>query len=330
MYPRVSDLLTDLFGIELPIPLHSFGLMVATALLVAAWLTRIELDRLYNRGLMAPVRATVEDAKGRKKTAMVSPSVYVWTIMGIAAVAGIVGSKLFNIIDFWDEFLQNPIGTLFSGAGLTFYGGLILAALCIIWYSRRKGIDVPRLADAAAPGLILGYGIGRIGCYLSGDGDWGLCSTLANKPGWIPGWLWTETFPRAYVYNAQVQDPVTFNSLVRGIECSIPGAVGVYPTMLYETALALVLGGVLWALRKHPFKAGWLFSVYLVMTGVERFMIEFVRTNRVWALGLSQSQWISILLVTLGVIGIAMLTRRQAPPTSTPAASGAAEPVAAA
>lgn len=315
MYPRITDVFQDLFGFEFPIPLYSFGLMVATALLVATWLARVELDRLYNRGLVPPVRATVKDAKGREKTASVSPSVYIWTLMGIAAVMGIVGSKLFHIIDFWDEFTADPAGMLFSGSGLTFYGGLILATISVAWYARKKGIVVPRLADATAPGLIIGYGIGRIGCYLSGDGDWGLCSDLAAKPAWLPDWLWSETFPRAFVYNAQIQDPIAFNEQVRGMTCALPegAADGVYPTMLYEFALGLVLGGILWALRKHPFKAGWLFSLFLVFQGLERFFVEFLRTNREWALGLSQSQWISVGLITLGVIGLAVLTRRVLP-----------------
>src|SRR5690606_9074133 len=85
---------------------------------------------------------------------------------------------------------------LFSPAGLTFYGGLICAGLAIAYYVRKKGLAVPRVADAVAPSLILGYGIGRIGCYLAGDGDWGKCSALSQKPAWIPDFLWSETFPR--------------------------------------------------------------------------------------------------------------------------------------
>ncbi|MEL6616366.1 MAG: prolipoprotein diacylglyceryl transferase family protein, partial [Bacteroidota bacterium] len=326
--PYVTDLLDDLFGIQSPLPLYSFGLMVATALLVAAWLTQKELDRKYSAGLIAPVRAKVKDDKGRVREKKVSPSFYVWTLMGIAAVAGIVGSKLFNIIDFWDEFVQNPIETLFSGAGLTFYGGLILATICVAWYARHKKIQIPQLADSIAPGLIGAYGIGRIGCYLAGDGDWGLCSDLADKPAWIPGWLWSETFPRAYVFeqNPSITTAVEFNAQVRGIECTLPpgAADGVYPTMIYEVVLAIALGALLWALRKHPFKAGWLFSLYLVLQGVERFFIEFLRTNKQWALGLSQSQWISIGLVTLGVIGLVMFTKRvtSTPEPPAPEASG--------
>ena len=325
MYPYVTDLLDDLFGIRSPVPLYSFGLMVATALLVAAYFTQKELDRKHAAGHIASVRAKVKDEKGRVREKKVSPSFYVWTLMGIAAIAGVVGSKLFNIIDFWDEFVQRPLQTLFSGAGLTFYGGLILATVCVAWYARRKRIAIPPLADSIAPGLMLAYGIGRIGCYLAGDGDWGLCSSLEDKPGWIPGWLWTETFPRAYVYQGDIQDPVTFNARVREIGCAIEGAVGVYPTMLYEIALAGLLGGLLWALRKHPFKAGWLFGLYLVLQGAERFVIEFLRTNKTWALGLSQSQWISIGLFALGAALLLRLTRREAPPAA-PASGAAASP----
>ena len=314
MYPRITDVFQDLFGFEFPIPLYSFGLMVATALLVATWLARVELDRLYNRGLVPPVRATVKDAKGREKTASVSPSVYIWTLMGIAAVMGIVGSKLFHIIDFWEEFTADPAGMLFSGSGLTFYGGLILATISVAWYAHKKGIVVPRLADATAPGLIIGYGIGRIGCYLSGDGDWGVCSSLADKPGWIPAFLWSETFPRNIVGPGRTTiDPVVFNAQYRGAECALAAPDGVYPTMLYELAMAAALAGALWLLRKHPFKAGWLFSLYAVFAGAERFLIEEIRVNPEAAFGLPQSQIISIGFVVAGLVGLAITTRRRSP-----------------
>jgi phosphatidylglycerol:prolipoprotein diacylglycerol transferase len=311
MYPRISDLFQDLFGFSFPLPLYSFGLMVALAILTATWLTRIELDRKYAAGEMPGVRVK-ETAKGRERMVTASPSVLAWTMMMLAGFFGVLGSKLFHIFDFWDTFVQDPLGMFFSASGLTFYGGLICAGLAIAYYAKRQGIHVPRLADAIAPGLILAYGIGRIGCYLSGDGDWGVCSSLADKPAWIPGFLWSETFPRAHVG----MDPVLFNAQVRGEVCPIASPDGVYPTMLYEFALAALIAGGLWMLRKHPFKAGWLFSLYLVFSGLERFVIEFIRVNPLGPLGLSQSQWISIGLIVGGLVGLALTTRRTAAPPS--------------
>ena len=248
MYPRISDLFRDLFGFSFPLPLYSFGLMVATAILTATWLARKELDRKYAAGEIGPVEMKEQDKKGRTKIVKESPSAIMWNVMLLAAVFGVIGSKLFHIIDFWDRFVLDPAGMLFSTGGLTIYGGIIVAGLAIWIYARRKGVHFGALADAIAPGLMLAYGIGRIGCYLAGDGDWGKCSDLADKPAFLPDWLWSETFPR--------------NILNRDLaaECGA-GFDGVYPTMLYEFAMAAVLAGILWALRKHHHQFGWLFSL---------------------------------------------------------------------
>lgn len=328
MYPRLSDLPADLFGLRWPLPfdLYTFGLMVATAILTAAWLTRREVDRQYAAGLMGPVRVEKKDEKtGRTRTVSESPAVLMNTFIILALVVGVAGAKLFHLFDYWEEFLADPAGMLFATSGLTFYGGLICAALAIAFFAHRKGVSVPRLADAVAPTLLLGYGIGRIGCYLAGDGDWGVCSSLASKPAWIPGFLWSETFPRNLSGPGQEPiDPVLFNAAVRGEACAIANPTGVYPTMLYEFAVCALLFGLLWAVRKHPFRAGWLFSGYLVLQGLQRFTIEFIRVNPELALGLSQSQWISLAMVAAGLAGLAMTTRRVAPPAApvaTPAAA---------
>ena len=310
MYPRLTDLLQDLFGIASPIPLYTFGLMVAIAILVATTMTRVEVDRLYALGLMKSVRAKVRDAKGRERITDTSPSALLWNMALMAAGFGVLGAKLFHIIDYWDEFTAAPFRMLFSGSGLTIYGGILVAGAAILWYANRKGVGKARLADATAPGLMLAYGIGRIGCYLSGDGDWGVCSQLEDKPAWIPAWLWSETFPRNML--GQV-DPVVYNEVERGVACTLASPDGVYPTMLYEFAMAAVLAAVLWALRKHPFKAGWLISLYAVFAGAERFLIETIRVNPEAAFGLPQSQIISIGFVLAGLVGLALTTRRVVP-----------------
>ena len=310
MYPRLSDVLNDLFGIDFPLPLYSFGLMVAIAILVATTMSRAEMDRLYGLGLVKSVRAKVRDAKGRERVVDASPSELMWNMALMAGLFGVIGAKLFHIIDYWDQFVQNPAAMIFSGSGLTVYGGILLAGAVILWYAHSKGISKARLADAVAPGLMLAYGIGRIGCYLSGDGDWGTCSQLEDKPGWIPGWLWSETFPRNLL--GQV-DPVVYNAVERDTPCLLDSPDGVYPTMLYEFAMAAALAGVLWALRKHPFKAGWLISLYGVFAGAERFLIETIRVNPESAFGLPQSQIISIGFIVAGLIGLAFTTRRVVP-----------------
>lgn len=311
MYPRLSDVFKDVFGFELPFPIYSFGAMVATGVLVAAWLLSREMDRLYKEGRLRGVRIETKE-KGRKKARSVeaSPSALVGTITVIAVVAGFAGAKLFHIVENLGAFSQDPIGMIFSTGGFTFFGGLIVAAVSIALYVRSKRLDVPTIADAVAPGLMLAYGIGRIGCHLAGDGDWGVVSDVAQKPGWIPTWLWAETYP---------------NNIL-GVDLS---AHPVYPTSIYEFVLALAFFGVLWGIRKHPFLGGWLFALYLVFAGVERFLIEQIRVNNrfdVLGMSVTQAEVISVLLVTLGGIGVALRRHRR----QQESASGRAEVQAAA
>jgi len=308
MYPRITDLFQDLFGFNLPLPIYSFGFMVATAIVIAAVLSKGEFDRMYGLGQLSAVQIKEKDKKGREKMISASPSALIWTMMLIAAGVGIAGSKLFHIIDHWDRFVVDPLGLIFNPAGLTFYGGLISATVVLYFYSRSKGLSFSRIADGVAPGLILAYGIGRIGCYLAGDGDWGTCSSLSQKPGWIPDFLWSESFPR----NILEVDVGTWVP-AGGKVCELPPEIvtGAYPTMLYETMMAIVIFAILWRIRKHPFKAGWLFSVYLVFNGIERFLIEIIRLNPNNVFGLSQAQLIAIVLTVVGLIGLAATSRKQ-------------------
>ncbi len=167
MYPRVSDIFKDLLGVELPLPLYSWGAMLAISLLVGGWLTKKELDRLYHKGLISGIR--VKDTKADKthhgntgEKRWISPSALVPNCILFAAVGGIVGARLFHILENLDAFFRDPVGMIFSSGGLTFYGGMIIAAALIIGYIRKHRLSIPRFADAGAPGLMLGYGIGRI------------------------------------------------------------------------------------------------------------------------------------------------------------------------
>lgn len=297
MYPRISDLFLDLFGIDLPFPIYSFGAMVALAILTAVWLTRREFDRLYAEGRLSGVRVAVDDdrKKGRRTTREESPSALLGTLTVMAVVLGIVGSKLFHILENLDDFTADPFGMIFSSGGLTFYGGLLLAGATMAWYVRKQGLSLPTVADAMAPALMLAYGIGRIGCHLAGDGDWGIQADLSAKPSWIPTFLWAETYP---------------NNIL-GVTIEPPG---VYPTSIYEFLMAALLFGVLWAVRRHPFRAGWLFSLYLVFNGVERFLIEQIRVNNtfeLFGLTVTQAEVIAVLIILTGVFGLLRTTRRR-------------------
>ena len=161
--------------------------------------------------------------------------------------------------------------------------------------------------DAAAPGLMLAYGIGRLGCQVSGDGDWGIAN-IAPKPGWIPQWLWSYDYPNNV--NAvlgphrggYVGQPITDGTCFEGY-CThlVPG---VFPTPLYETIMCLLLFAALWWLRKRISLPGVLFSVYLIMNGVERFLIEKIRVNEPFLGSWTQAEVISTSLIILGTAGI--------------------------
>lgn len=291
MYPRLSDLFRDVLGVELPFPIYSFGFMVAIAILTGVWLAARELDRLYETGQLEGVRVETSQGMG---TTEASPSVLMGTFAIIVAVMGIVGAKLFTILGNPGRFMLDPAGMIFSTGGLTFYGGLIVAAVSIVWYLRRRDLSIPPVADAAAPALMLAYGIGRIGCHLAGDGDWGIAADLAAKPDWLPMWLWAETYPNAIVGRPEQ---------------------AVYPTSIYEAVAAALLFGLLWALRKHPYQAGWLFSLYLVVNGLERFLIEKIRVNpeyEFFGLVATQAEIISVLLFVAGVAGLVVTWDREA------------------
>lgn len=295
MYPRLSDLLKELLGIELPFPIYSFGAMVAVAVLTATWLTARELDRRYRAGEIGGLRVRDQGDRGRIRTREVSPSSLIGTMTLVAVGFGFVGAKIFHILENLDAFALDPLGMIFSTGGFTFYGGLIFGALGVIWYARKQGLSVPVLADAAAPGLMLAYGIGRIGCHLAGDGDWGIAANLAAKPDWLPLWLWAESYPEAIIG---------------------PPPQPVYPTPLYEFAMAAVLFAVLWSLRKHPFRPGWLFSLYLIFNGLERFLIEQIRVNNhfdLLGLSVTQAEVIAVLLMGGGLVGVIRLWRRNEP-----------------
>lgn len=304
MYPYLSDLFKDFLGIDLPLPIYSFGAMVALGALAAGWLLGKELDRYHALGRIKGVRVPVEnDSSQRKKkgarrraanTALAPPSHIVWTVTMIALASGFAGAKVFHILENLDQFFESPFSMLFSSGGFTFYGGLIVATAVIIWYLRKKDLSPAVFADSLAPGLILAYGIGRIGCHLAGDGDWGIASNIAARPDWMPIWLWAETYDRN----------------ILGIDLS---AAPVYPTPIYEFVASVIIFAILWSVRKHPFLSGWLFSLYLVFNGIERFLIEKIRVNNVFelfGLEVTQAEVISAILVLLGLFGLFKTTKR--------------------
>ncbi|MFN2437948.1 MAG: prolipoprotein diacylglyceryl transferase [Chitinophagaceae bacterium] len=236
--------------------------------------------------------------KPEKRTVRIWPEDRVGELTILALIFGLLGAKLFDIFENWGDFLKHPADYILSPAGLTFYGGLICAALAIIIYARRHKISLRHLADAVAPSLMIAYAIGRIGCQVAGDGDWGIVNKNPKPFSWLPDWMWAYQYPHN----------------VNEVDTQIPGCVGKfchqlaephYPTPFYETVICLILFGVLWGLRKKLRPYGAVFALYLILNGLERFFIEKIRVNNqldIFGFHPTQAEVISIFLILTGII----------------------------
>ena len=245
--------------------------------------------------------------KPEKRVVRIWPHDRVGEMTILALVFGLVGAKLFDIFENWGDFLKHPSSYLFSPAGLTFYGGLICAALAIWWYARKYQIGFWHLNDSAAPALMLAYGVGRIGCQVAGDGDWGIANTKPNPFSWLPDWMWSYTYP----HNVnEAGDPIAGCVGKYCNELSTP----VYPTPFYEVIMGLLLFALLWSLRKKIKVPGRIFALYLMVNGLERFLIEKIRVNtrlNLFGFQPTQAEVISTLLFLTGLFLWIWLGRKQ-------------------
>ena len=210
--------------------------------------------------------------KPEEKTFKIWPHDRVGDIVLYAAIFGFLGAKVFHNLENWGEFVKDPIGNLIAFSGLTFYGGLICATVAIIYFARKHKIGVVHLADAMATTMMFAYAMGRIGCQVSGDGDWGIVNNNPKPFAWMPDGLWSSV----YAHNV-IGEGVPIKDCV-GPYCN-QLANPVYPTALYEVIACLLLFGVLWFLRTRIKVAGRLAALYLMFNGIERFSIEQIRVN---------------------------------------------------
>ncbi len=237
-----------------------------------------------------------------KEEITIHPYQLTGNIVLIAAIFGILGAKIFDIFENLDKLISDPIGTILSFDGMAFYGGLIIAAIAVIYYGHRNKITMPNIIDSVAPSLILAYSIGRIGCQLAGDGCWGIVNT-APMPAWLhflPDWAWSFSYPHNVI-----DDGIRMAGCA-GEHCFVlPNPV--FPTPLYETVAGLLIFSILWMIRKRLAVPGYLFCIYLIMNGIERFFMEKIRINPehyFLGLKLTQAEIIAILLMILGGIGL--------------------------
>lgn len=245
--------------------------------------------------------------KPEKRTVRIWPQDRVGEITIIALVFGLLGAKLFDIFENWGDFLKHPSDYIFSAKGLTFYGGLICAALALWFYARKHKIGFLHLNDALAPTMMLAYGLGRIGCQVSGDGDWGIENTNSKPFSWMPDWAWSYNYPHN-VNEVGVKIPGCMDTKF----CNeLP--VGVYPTPFYEVIACLLLFLLLWSLRKKLKIPGTMFALYLMLNGIERFLIEKIRVNTrldIFGLHPTQAEIISSILFLSGLVIMIVLVRR--------------------
>lgn len=290
-------------------------------------------------------------AKPEQRKIRIWPHDRVGDMVIFAAVFGFLGAKIFHNLENWDELVRNPIESLLSFSGLTFYGGLICAGLAITYYARRHKIGFWHLGDSIAPALMIAYAIGRLGCQVSGDGDWGILNSAyvteqpgkavladtatfrstvaANKefytkqfngpdvhhaaikaPSFLPTWMVAYTYPHN-VINEGIK--------IQGCEddhCNVL-PVPVYPTPFYETVMCTIFFFVLWGIRKRMKIPGMIFGIYMILNGIERFLVEKIRVNTEYNfMGFTptQAEIISFLLVLAGLL-IIILRRRKAAAT---------------
>lgn len=260
MYP----ILFEFRGIEFT----SFGLMLGLAFLAAGWVASLEFGR-----------------KGDNKDVA-------WSLLMGALIGGIVGAKLYYAFLNWPLLVRYPFQTLFSRAGLVWYGGLLGGSLGVTYVLYREKLRFWEVADVAALSVPIAYAIGRMGCFLVGD-DYG-----RPTDDWVG-----MAFP-------QGTPPTTAGNLrgVFGVDIpeSIPDweVLRVYPTQLFEVGISLFIFALLWRLRRHPYRAGWLFMLYLMLAGLERLVVEFFRVKDDRFFGpFTLAQLISVLLIVVGGYG---------------------------
>ncbi len=253
-----------------------------------------------------------------------------WDIVIVSAISGIAGARFFSILENLDNFFRDPLGTIFSGSGLTVYGGVIVGFIVVYWYVKKWGIKPIYMMDISGMAILVGLALGRIGCQLSGDGDWGIVAPPQPEWWFLPDWIWAYDYPQnvgngnALLAECNAEQ---YNEVIRQggmtTEAACEAACGyrychhlsdpVYPTPIYELVLYFLGFGILWLMRKRIKIAGVLFFMYMIYNGIVRFLIEEIRVNDKYELlgfNWSQAQYISILFILGGIAGIFYLVKK--------------------
>jgi phosphatidylglycerol:prolipoprotein diacylglycerol transferase len=313
----------------------AFGLFLVLAFAAAYFTFRAEYKRKETEGLIHPFTRTIGSTHPFTRTARsipLSESTHPYQLMdplllycGLFGFAGAIGFA----------FFENPRHIGFNG--LNFYGALIAGTLVYLYINRRYGIRPAIAADIGSPGMMLAYAIGRMGCHLAGDGDWGIINKNPRPSWlhWLPDWAWAYRYPHNTIHQGSYIPGCTGNYCT---ELTIP----VYPTPLYESIICFLLFFLLWRLRrtdvrkraitkKCPFpdttsnfcpsgeplpavhKPGRLFAIFAILNGAERFLIEFIRVTPRYSIGhwnVSQAQLLALGWIAAGLLTLLLSTRK--------------------
>jgi len=370
MYPTLTDFFKDVFGINIPLPIQTYGFFVALAFLIGIFFLARELKRKEKEGFLTAITKKIKIGEPAKLSAILlaalggfvigfklleavlhysdfvnNPQDFILSARGnflggvigaalagylnwrdkekqkldkpkwvdktvfphelagnmliVAAIFGLLGAKLFHNLENIEEFMEDPMQALFSFSGLTFLGGLIVGVAAVLYYGRKNNIPSLHLVDSAAPGLALAYGVGRLGCQISGDGCWGVPNPNP-KPDWmsfLPDWMWSFNYPNN-VINAGSKMVEDCSGHCYALD------VPVFPTPFYETSMMLVIFFVLWGIRKKVKIPGVMFALFITLAGFERFFIEKIRVNNeynIFGFGITQAEIISSIMIIVGI-----------------------------
>jgi len=277
MYPNLFYL-PEWFPIGAGAPITSFGVMMMLSFLTAGWVLKAGLVREGHDADIA------------------------WSLVFWAVIGGVVGARLYYVVLNYPRLLADPAGMLLSRGGMVWYGGFLLAAALVVWRIRKFGLPLGKTADAAAPALALAYAVGRVGCFLVGD-DYG-----RPTDSWV-GIAFPNGLPPTTATAISSNFGITIDpALIEKYGEVLP----VHPTQLYETGISTLIFLLLWRLRGHGHRAGWLFMIWLALAGAERFFVEIFRAKDDRFFGVfTLAQVISLLLVAFGTVWVLRLRNRR-------------------